>query len=139
MDVEILTVGPADDALLADCDPDVFDREIDPAHLAGYLADAGHRLVIARAAGLVIGQARAVIHHQPDEAPHLYIDNLGVAEAWRRQGLAGRLLGVLETWGREQGCTEAWVLTEDDNGPARALYEGRGGTTEAITYYTYDI
>jgi hypothetical protein len=39
--------------------------------------------------------------------------------------------------GREQGCREAWVGTESDNGPATNLYEERGAKAEAFVMYVF--
>jgi ribosomal protein S18 acetylase RimI-like enzyme len=140
MDVEIRRMTPADAALLAAYDEDIFDEAIDPDRLVRYLAQPGHLMVCAIAAdGLVIGQARGVLNLQPDTPSSLYVDNLGVAPDRRREGIAGRLLDELVAWGRENGCETAWVATEMDNEPARALYAGRGAESDTFAYYTYDI
>lgn len=139
MDVQILRITPENAALLDTVDEDIFDHEIDRAHLADYLADAGHLMVCAVADGVVVGQARGVITRQPDAPPALYMDNLGVAEARRRQGLASRLLDELAEWGREQGCVTAWVATELDNDAARSLYASRGAEMQAVAYYEYPL
>ncbi|WP_337186787.1 GNAT family N-acetyltransferase [Phenylobacterium sp.] len=139
MDVRILRITAAGAGLLNRVEDDVFDHEIDPRHLAAYLADPGHLLVCAVADGVVIGQARGVITRQPDAPPALYIDNLGVAEGRRREGIASRLLEDLTEWGRANGCAVAWVATELDNDPARALYAGRGAEMQAVAYYEYAL
>lgn len=139
MNVQIRRMTAADAGLLEAVDEDIFDHEIDPAHLSAYLADAGHLLVCAVAGGVVIGQARGVVTRQPDAAPVLYIDNLGVAEARRREGIASRLLDELAEWGRERGCVTAWVATELDNEAARALYAGRGAEAQTVAYYEYPL
>ena len=66
-------------------------------------------------------------------------DLLGVAEDRRREGIATRLLDALVAWGRYLGCEEAWVGTEPDNGPARALYEARGSDAETFVMYFYEL
>ena len=139
MDVRIIRVGPGDAALLDRVDDDIFDHVIDPGLLADYLNAPGHLMVVAVADGRVVGQARAILTRQPDAPLSLYVDNLGVAEARRREGIAGRLLDELVAWGQTQGCAVAWVATETDNGPARAFYQGRGATEDLIAYYTYEI
>lgn len=139
MDVQIIRMTPSTAALLDAVDEDIFDHEIDHAHLPAYLADPGHLLVCAVADGVVIGQARGVITRQPDAAPALYVDNLGVAEGQRRRGIASRLLDDLVAWGREHGCVTAWVATEMDNDAARALYAGRGAEVQTVAYYEYPL
>jgi ribosomal protein S18 acetylase RimI-like enzyme len=139
MDTQILRIGPDQAGLLERVAEDVFDDDIDPVRLAAYLADPGHLMVLAITDGEVVGQARAMIHRHPDEATELYIDNLGVTPARRREGIANRLLDELVAWGRENGCEEAWVGTEVDNEGARALYRARGSEAETFVMYVYPL
>ncbi|GAU80451.1 GNAT family N-acetyltransferase [Bosea sp. BIWAKO-01] len=130
MDVEIRRVGPADMALFERVDEDVFDEPVDPARLSAYLASPGHMMLVGLHEGVVMAQVAAVIHRHPDKRTELYIDEVAVAPALQRQGLARRMLDDMFAWGRELGCEEVWVGTELDNEPARALYErpfGSGG------------
>jgi aminoglycoside 6'-N-acetyltransferase I len=139
MDTEITRVGSGQARLLDQVAEDVFDAAVDPARLAAYLAEPGHLMVVAVSAGEVVGQARGMVHRHPDEPTELYIDNLGVTSARRREGIATRLLDELVAWGRELGCEEAWVGTEPDNTPARALYAGRGAEAEPFVMYAYEL
>jgi len=135
----IVRVGPADARLLDRIAADVFDEPIDPARLAAYLAEPGHLMVLAVAPdGEVVGQARGMVHRHPDLPTELYIDNLGVTPARRRERLATRLLDALVAWGLELGCEEAWVATEPDNEAARALYAARGAEAEAVVMFAYE-
>lgn len=137
MNLDILRIGPGDAAVLEQMAEDVFDDEIDPAKLAAYLATPGHLMVLAVAGGVVVGQARGMIQRHPDKPTELYVDNLGVTPARQREGIATRLLDELTAWGRENGCEGAWVATETDNAPARALYGLRGAEPETFVAYYY--
>lgn len=139
MTTEILRVTPADAALLGKVALDVFDEAIDPARVAAYLAQPGHLMVLAVAEGEVVGQARGMIHRHPDLPTELYVDNLGVTPDRRRERLATRMLDELVAWGIELGCEEAWVGTEPDNEPARALYAKRGAEAEAFVMFAYEL
>lgn len=139
MDVEICAIGPEQLPQLAEVADEVFDAPLDPERLQAFVADPGHRMVCAFANGVCVGQARGVITRQPDGPSSLYIDNLGVAPAHRRQGVAGRLLDALVAWGRARDCRSAWVATELDNAPARALYAARGAVFAAVAYYDSEI
>lgn len=140
MNTEIVRVGPADAALLDKVAVDIFDEDIDPARLAAYLAQPGHLMVLAIAPdGEAVGQARGMIHRHPDLPTELYIDNLGVTPARRRERLATKLLDELVAWGLELGCEEAWVATEPDNEAARALYAKRGAEAEAVVMFAYEV
>lgn len=131
--VEYRRFGPADAALLQRIAPDVFDHPIHPARLAAYLAAPGHLMVLALHEGQVVGQIAGIVHRRIDAPSELYIDNLGVTPALRRQGIARGLVEAVVLWGRELRCEAIWVATETDNLPARALYEGRGWTEESVS------
>jgi ribosomal protein S18 acetylase RimI-like enzyme len=132
MDVEIRRLRPGDEPLLENLAEDVFDDAIDPARLTAFLAEPRHMMVLAIADGRVVGQARAIVHLSPDQADELYIDNMGVAPGHQRRGYGGRLLDELLAWGRERGCSYAWLGTETDNVAARALYESRGAKGQTM-------
>lgn len=132
--VDIRLVGPADAGLLDRVAEDVFDDAIRPDLLAAYLADPGHAMAIALADGVVVGQARAILNRQPDAPTALFLDNLGVTPAWKRRGVATRLVRALMDWGRDRGCAEVWVPVEADNAEATGFYRSLRFTTRPILY-----
>lgn len=125
MNVEIRRLYPGDDALVKRIAEDVFDEPVRADRLSAYLASSGHMMIVALADGVVVGQCAAVIHRHLDKVSELYIDEVGVSPAYQRHGIARKMLDAMFALGREQGCGEAWVGTEPDNVPARALYESR--------------
>jgi ribosomal protein S18 acetylase RimI-like enzyme len=140
MSIEIRRVGPGDEDLFERIADDVFDCAVERDVLASYLAAPGHHFVVALADGEVVGQAAAVVHRHADLRPvELYVDELGVAPAFRRQGVARRMLDELFALGRELGCAEAWVGTEHDNTAATTLYASRGAAAEPFVMYVYEL
>ena len=137
MTVDIRRIGPADAGLLDRVADDVFDDDIDPVKLTAYLAIPGRLMVLGVDDGLVVGQARGMIQRHPDKPTELYVDNLGVTPDRQREKIATRLLDELTAWGLENGCEGAWVATETDNEPARALYALRGAEPETFVVYFY--
>jgi len=130
---EVRLLGPADAAVLTKCAEGVLDDQIDWPRTQEFLADPRHHLAAAIVDGLVVGLVSAVHYVHPDKArPELWINEVGVAEAYRRQGLGGRLLKAVLGAGRAAGCTAAWVLTERTNGAAVALYRGAGGIQSPV-------
>ena len=120
--------------------PDVFDDAIDPARLVAYLKTPGHLMILAFEGDLVVGQCAGVIHHHPDKPTELYVDEVGTASTHLRQGIARLMMDELFSWGRELGCTEAWLGTETDNEPAKALYRRyRPKEDETIQYFLFDL
>jgi ribosomal protein S18 acetylase RimI-like enzyme len=139
MDVALTRLGPGDAAAMARLAPEVLDASVDPDWLAGFLEDPGHIIIVARVDEVVVGQLAAIIHHHPDRPPDLYIDDLAVTPALRRQGIAQRLLDDAMVLGAQLGCAQAWIVTETDNAPARALYEGRNAEPAPVVMYEYDL
>ncbi len=137
--LEIKRLAAGDEAILERVAEDVFDAAIDPKRLAAYLAEPGHHLIVAVDAGEVVGQIRAVIHKHPDAASELYIDNLGVTPALQRRGIATKLLDAALALGKALGCEEAWLGTEDANGPARSFYESYGVQAEMVAMYMFEL
>ncbi|CDX50132.1 Aminoglycoside 6'-N-acetyltransferase [Mesorhizobium plurifarium] len=142
MNVEIRRLHPGDDAVVIRVAADVFDEPVRPDRLAAYLNAPGHFMIVAIIDEIVVGQCAAVIHRHPDKVSELYIDEVGVAPPFQRQGIARKMLDAMFEIGREHGCEEAWVGTEPDNEPARALYETRRephGKAETFVMYVYRL
>ena len=133
--VNLTQITAANTHLLANPAPEVFDEAIDPARLAAFVAAGGHFMAVAIDGDIAVGQIRAMVQHQPDAPPVLYIDNLAVAEAYQGKGIARRLVQAALTWGAGLGCDAAWVATELDNHPALALY--RAFESEPMEHVAY--
>jgi len=140
MSIEIRRAGPGDEGLFERIADDVFDYAVDRGVLATYLATPGHHFVVALSGGEVVGQVAAVLHRHADLRPvELYIDEVAVAPAFRRQGVARRMLDEMFALGRSLGCAEAWVGTEADNLAATGLYESRKSSPEPFVMYVFTL
>lgn len=125
--VEVRVLGPADAAVLERVADGVFDNDVDPKLTAEFLNDPRHALCVAIVDGVVAGMASGVRYVHPDKPSEFWVNEVGVAPAFHRQGLGKRIMTELLAHARRQGCREAWVLTDDDNTAARALYGSAGG------------
>ena len=125
--IPIRLLGRHDGGVLARCAPDVFDEPIDSRLLEEFLADERHHLAVAVDDDWVVGMASAVHYVHPDKRPQMFINEVGVAPYYRRRGLARRLVQALMDEAKRLGCSEAWVLADASNEPARALYRTVGG------------
>lgn len=132
-------LAPEDAALAAAAAPDVFDATPEPRGLAAFLADPRHILIVALVDGLLVGQIQAHLHTHPDLPADLFLDNLGVAPAWQRRGVARRLLAAALAAGREAGAAEAWVLAETDNTAACAFYAAGATSARGVRMFSFDL
>lgn len=139
MDIRVVRLTAANTGLLDRVADDVFDEDIVAERLAAYLAHGTNLMFLAVAGDLVVGQVAAVIHRHPDQPTELYVDNLGVAPAFQRQGIARALVEAMFHLGRELGCEESWVATEPDNQPARRLYESLGSDGRTCVVFEYEL
>jgi ribosomal protein S18 acetylase RimI-like enzyme len=64
---------------------------------------------------------------RPDNSTMLYLHQLEVDEAHRRQGIARQLMTAFMKAGAATGATKMLLSTGADNTAARALYESMGG------------
>jgi aminoglycoside 6'-N-acetyltransferase I len=130
MQVEVRLLGPDDLDLLLGAEPDVFDLPCRRDLAEAFLADPRHHLAGAIEHGRLVGMAEAVECLRPDKPPELFIAELGVTARLRRRGIGLRLVRLLVAHARALGCAGAWVATELDNAPARALYRAAGGVAD---------
>jgi len=136
MEVRILTSGET--AVLGRVAEGVFDNPVDPALAAEFLADPRHAICVAIEDGVVIGFASGVRYVHPDKPSEFWINEVGVAPAFRRRGAGKAVVAGLIAHAKAQGCREAWVLTDEDNVAARAMYRSAGGAeTPAGLMVTY--
>lgn len=138
--ISVVELKPDTAHLLDRVAPDVFDNAIDADQLAAFLDTPNHRMFLAVDDGLVVGMGSAVIMRHPDKPPQLFINEVGVDTDWRRLGVGRRITQALLDLGKAQGCDEAWLGTEEDNIPARALYRCLDPVDEdRFVLYTYEL
>jgi aminoglycoside 6'-N-acetyltransferase I len=91
--------------------------------------------------GIVVGMASAFSYVHPDKPLQLFVNEVGVSKTHQRLGLGKKLVRLILERGQELGCTEAWVATEEENAPARALYSSLGGKEDPslAAVYTYAL
>lgn len=128
--------------ILENIDPDVFDDSLDIPRAEEFLADPRHHLVVAINNDQVVGFVSALHYVHPDKhCPELWINEVGVAEKYRRQGLGKRLMNAVFEVASSLGCAEAWVLTERENIAAMNLYSavGNGVTQSDCVMFAFSL
>ncbi len=125
--VEIRILKSGEEEVLLIPAPGVFDNDIDPKLAREFLADRHHHIAVALDNGIVVAFVSAVDYIHPDKPRELWINEVGTAPTHRGQGLGKRTMAAMLGHARALGCGHAWVLTDTDNAPARALYKSAGG------------
>jgi aminoglycoside 6'-N-acetyltransferase I len=133
-DWKIRLAGPSDapDVLAAD----VFDDPANAPATARFLgtpgaSDARNILVLAGMDSRIAGFASGTVLDHPDKPRNLFVQDVGVNEKAQRRGIARALMAALRVEGRARGCSATWVLTADDNLPARATHTATVGAETA--------
>jgi GNAT superfamily N-acetyltransferase len=85
---------------------------------------------VARQAGKPMAIGLGVV-----EGEWLGVFNMATLPEDRRQQAATAILGALVSWGSTRGATRAYLLVEEANAPARALYGASGFSHEYAYHY----
>ena len=135
-------VAAVDAALAAELDP-MFDPGVawDPEQGRRFLALADALLLVARWDGVACGFLTAYRLQRFDhQRAEVQIYEVGVEEPFRRRGIGRALVEHAKRWAAEVGASVVWVLTEEDNAAARALYAAMGGREEGgFAMFDYDV
>ena len=134
----IVEISHGNAALLENVDPDVFDYAIKPDQLQAFLDDPRHVLCVAIDGQLVIGMASAFEYFHPDKNPQLFINEVGVAASYRRQGIGRRLVNALIAEAKRRGCDYAWLGTDADNTAGQACFGSVPGSEDPQAFLLYE-
>ena len=151
--VRIRRLSPGDEAvvqrLTAEADrfelPGAPPRELpvpDDATSARFLGAETTHLLVAFAGSDPVGVLLAYeLPRRHGDETKMILYEIGVREDWRRRGV-GR--GLIERFGdlcRERGARRAFVLTDEANEAAMALYASTGGqrarTDDVVFFYSF--
>jgi len=134
MNLEVRRLQPGDEQLALQIVRDLMPenerdgREPGLNHLRHLLAQYSNYLVVAVDGNKPVGFLTA--YRMPTlccDATMVYIFEIEVALAYRRQGIGKQMINLLKTLCREDGVEDMWVGTENDNVAAKRLYEATGG------------
>jgi ribosomal protein S18 acetylase RimI-like enzyme len=135
-------VTTVDVALAAELDA-MFDEGVswDAEQGQRFLAHPDTLLLVARWDGEACGFLSAYRLQRFDRRDaEVLLYEIGVEEPFQRRGVGRALVEEAKRWTADVGADELWVLTEDDNAPARALYTATRGREETgLTMFTYGL
>jgi ribosomal protein S18 acetylase RimI-like enzyme len=88
-------------------------------------------VLVAEQGGEVIGYVAVRLVETPRDPAitperRAHVEIVVVDEGRRRQGVGAALMQAAEDWGARRGAAELVLTVWSDNGPAEALYRGRG-------------
>ncbi|MCH9694533.1 MAG: GNAT family N-acetyltransferase [Gammaproteobacteria bacterium] len=138
MDVDYQELSSDNAGLLEKLGQEVFDNAIEPAQLQAFLDDPRHVMVIAVADSTVVGMGSGVEYYHPDKPPQLWINEVGVATAHRKQGIGRRLVAELITIAEERGCVYAWLGTDSHNAAGQACFNAVPGGEDPQPFVLYE-
>jgi len=124
-EIEIRLLAPGDESVVRSLA--TFEGTGDPESL---LADPRTLLLVALDGESPVGFVLA--HELPrrhGDRAKLFVYEVDVAETHRRRGIAKALLARLAELARERGIRAGFVLTDEDNVAANALYRTAGATS----------
>ncbi|MEZ5427973.1 MAG: GNAT family N-acetyltransferase [Pyrinomonadaceae bacterium] len=102
--------------------------------------DDFHVVVATSENGEVIGGLTAYeLRKYKREATEMFLYEIGVAESFRRRGIARELIAFLKRVCAKKEIREMFVATEADNRPAKGLYRRTGGGLEKAAIYSYEV
>jgi GNAT superfamily N-acetyltransferase len=118
-------------------------RRVTVAACRSFLRDERNVFLGAFANGEPVGYAIAYLLERPDrEAPMVLFYEVEVLAGWRRQGIGRAMVDRLAQFAKERGACKMWVLTEEANAAAQALYtaaEAHGtGPHRLFTWHAED-
>ncbi len=139
MPVTVRFATQGDRTLLLDSD-DLFDETPRAEWVDAFLGDPRHHMALALDQDACVGFLSAVDYVHPDKPPQLWINELGVVETRRREGIATSLIEAAMEKARGLFCTEMWVLA-DPTEEAIGFYESLNATREGshVAMFTFQI
>ena len=100
---------------------------VDEPALAAFLASPACYLFVSVVAGEVVGSLNGYSLLSPGKRqPQFLLYELDVRKQWRRRGFGAALVNAFVSAARVSGANEVWVLTNDSNEAATAVYRRCG-------------
>jgi ribosomal protein S18 acetylase RimI-like enzyme len=109
-----------------------------PGDPEGLLADPRTLMLVAFDGARPVGFVQA--HELPrrhGDRSKLFVYEVDVTASHRRRGIGAELLARLAELARERGIRVGFVLTDEDNAAANALYRSAGGTSAPDVIWTF--
>ena len=107
-------------------------------HMRKLLSHTDHYLIVACSGQQPLGFLLAYLFLRADrDASMVYLYDICVDPAHRRQGVATKMLDLLKKLCCDQNVHHIWVGTSDSNAEARAFYETTGAQEVSDNYVEF--
>lgn len=128
--VRVLRAGASEALLARQAIGEVHERRLESNEaIAAFLANESCYLFIAVTGDEVVGSLSGyALMHPQRRQPQFLLYEIDVKESWRRQGIGSALINAFLAEARNVGAFEVWVLTNQSNDAAMAMYHGCGFT-----------
>jgi ribosomal protein S18 acetylase RimI-like enzyme len=107
-----------------------------------FLSNSQNILLSAELDEELVGQVIGYILDRWDkDEPMLFLYSIDVAETYQRRGIGTALIEAVRKLGREQGCSESFVFTNESNLAGMQLYQSTGGkrsNPDDVVMFEYD-
>jgi ribosomal protein S18 acetylase RimI-like enzyme len=107
-----------------------------------FLSNSQNILLSAELNNSLVGQVIGYILERWDkDEPMLFLYSIDVAETYQRKGIGTALIEAVRKLGRAQGCSEAFVFTNESNLAAMRFYQSTGGgisNPDDVVMFEYD-
>ncbi len=111
----------------------------DPARLAAFIRGGGNVGFIAKWGEKIAGFAYAYSLLRPDGKRMLFLFSFGLLSEYQNRGIGSAFMGYIAEYGRREGCSECFVITDKGNPRACRVYEKAGGKSEYEDEVVYVI
>lgn len=139
--MEYLRLHKEDTAILKSIVAEFRNQEIDDAKAEAFLTHPSTVVYAATVEGKAVGYVMAYRLPRMDNGNDILdIYHLFVKEAFRRRGIARKLMTMVLDYAKQEKLHYAYLLTGRSFAPARALYASLGGYNHPEfkeTYYWY--
>lgn len=97
-------------------------------------------IFVLRVQNRIVGMANALFTISTAEGgPALLLEDVIVADAYRKQGLGGKLVQHVLAWAKARGFLRVTLLADRDNAPALRFYEKQGFLASAMIVYRHGL
>jgi ribosomal protein S18 acetylase RimI-like enzyme len=140
MAVDVRRLEPGDEEIVRALTDRQRYEPLTAASARRFLTEPHNLMVVAFDGGAPVGFVLGYElqrRHGPERSVFVY--DVDVEERYRRRGIGTKLIGHLFELGRQNGATDAFVLTDQSNETAMAFYRALGGRRERDDDVLFDF